>query len=42
VGEIERKVRVVKERARSKISILPYKLLPKLVIIKLMHSCVSG
>jgi hypothetical protein len=31
---------VVKERARSMISILPYKLLPKLVIIKLMHFCV--
>ncbi len=40
VGEIERKIRVVKERARSMISILPYKLLPKLVIIKLMHFCV--
>jgi hypothetical protein len=31
---------VVKERARSMISILPYKLLPKLMIIKLMHFCV--
>jgi hypothetical protein len=31
---------VVKERARSTISIMPYKLLPKLMIIKLMHSCV--
>ena len=31
---------MVKERARSTISILPYKLLPKLVIIKLMHFCV--
>ena len=40
VGEIERKIRVVKERARSTISILPYKLLPKLVIIELMHFCV--
>ncbi len=40
VGEIERKIRVVKERARSTISILPYKLLLKRVIIKLMHFCV--
>jgi hypothetical protein len=40
VGEIERKIWVVKERARSTISILLYKLLPKLVIIKLMHFCV--
>jgi hypothetical protein len=38
VGEIERKIQVVKERARSTISILPYKLLPKLVI---MSSCTS-
>ncbi len=38
--EIERKIRVVKERARSTISILPYKLLPKLMIIELMHFCV--
>jgi len=40
IGEIERKIQVVKERAMSTISILPYKLLPKLVIIKLMHFCV--
>ncbi len=31
---------MVKERARSTICILPYKLLPKLVLIKLMHVCV--
>ncbi len=30
----------MKERARSTTSVLPYKLLPKLVIIKLMHFCV--
>jgi hypothetical protein len=30
----------MKERATSTISILPYKLLPKLVTIKLMHFCV--
>jgi FtsZ-binding cell division protein ZapB len=40
VGEIERKIQVVKERARSTMSVLPYKLLPKLVIIELMHFCV--
>jgi len=40
VGEIERKIRVVKERASSMMRILPYKLLPKLVIIELMHFCI--
>jgi hypothetical protein len=40
VGEIKRKIQVVKERGRSTISILPYKLLPKFVIIELMHFCV--
>jgi hypothetical protein len=37
VGEIERKNRVIKERARGTISTLPYEMLPKLIIIKLMH-----
>jgi hypothetical protein len=40
VGEIKRKKRVIKERARGTISTLPYKMLPKLVIIKLLHFCV--
>ena len=40
VGEIKRKIRVVKERARCTMSILPYKLLPKLMIIEPMHFCV--
>ena len=40
VGEIERKIRVVKERVMSTMSILPYKLLPKLMIIELIHFCV--
>jgi hypothetical protein len=40
VGEIKRKIRVVKERARSTMSILPYKLLSKLVIVELMYFCV--
>jgi hypothetical protein len=39
VGEIKRKIRVIKERARGMISTLPYKMLPKLVIIKLLHFC---
>jgi hypothetical protein len=40
VGEIERKIRVVKERVRCTTSILPYNILPKLMIIELMHCCV--
>ncbi len=40
VGEIERKIRVIKERARGTISTLPYEMLPKLIIIELMHFCV--
>jgi hypothetical protein len=40
VGEIERKIRVVKERARCTTSILPYNILPKLMIIELMHFCI--
>jgi hypothetical protein len=40
VVELKRKIQVVKERARSTISILSYKELPKLVIIMLMHFCV--
>ncbi len=39
VGEIERKIQVVKERARCTTSILPYNILPKLMIIELMHFC---
>jgi hypothetical protein len=40
VGEIERKIRVVTERARCTASILPYNILPKIMIIELMHFCV--
>jgi hypothetical protein len=40
VGEIEQKIRVIKERARDTVNVLPFKLLPKLVIIKLVHFCV--
>ncbi len=40
VGEIQRKIRVIKERARGMISTLPYEMLPKPVIIELLHFCV--
>ncbi len=37
VGEIEQKISVIKERARGMVNVLPYTLLPKIMIIKLMH-----
>ena len=40
VGEIERKIRVIKERARGTINTLPFLQLPRLMIIELMHFCV--
>ena len=40
VGEIERKIRVIKERARGTLNTLPYKKLPKLMVIELLHFCV--
>jgi hypothetical protein len=40
VGEIKRKIQVVKERATSTINGLPYKMLPKLMIIELVNFCV--
>ncbi len=40
VGEIERKIRVIKERGRGTINMLPYETMPKLMIIELMHFCV--
>jgi hypothetical protein len=40
VGEIERKIRVIKERARGTINTLPYLQLPRLMVIELMHFCV--
>jgi hypothetical protein len=40
VGEIERKIRVIKERARGTISTYSYEMLSKLIIIKLMLFCV--
>ncbi len=40
VGEIEKKVRVIKKSARGTISVLPYKILTNLMIFELMHFCV--
>ncbi len=40
VGEIERKIRVIKERAIGTINTLPYLQLPRLMIIELMHFCI--
>jgi hypothetical protein len=40
VGEIERKIRVIKERARGTMNNLPYPQLPRLMTIELMHFCV--
>ncbi len=40
VGEIERKIRVIKKRARGTINTLPYKKLPKMMVIELLHFCV--
>jgi len=40
VGEIERRIRVIKERARGTMSVLPYEALPKLMVIELLHFCV--
>ncbi len=40
IGEIERKIRVIKERGRGTINMLPYETMPKLMIIELMHFCV--
>jgi hypothetical protein len=40
VGEIDRKIRVIKERGKGMINMLPYETMPKLMIIELMHFCV--
>ncbi len=40
VREIERKIRVIKERARGIINTLLYLQLPRLMIIEVMHFCV--
>ena len=40
VGEIERKIRVIKERAWCTVNTLPYPVLPDLMLIELVHFCV--
>jgi hypothetical protein len=40
VGEVEQKIRVIKERARGTFDTLPYKKLPKMMVIELLHICV--
>ncbi len=40
VGKVEQKMRVIKKRARGTFNILPYKKLPKLMVIELLHFCV--
>ena len=40
IGEIERKTRVIKERTRGMLNTMPYKKLPKLMVIELLHFCV--
>jgi hypothetical protein len=40
VGEIEQKIRVIKERARGTFNTLPYKKLPRVMLIELLHFCV--
>ena len=39
-GEIERKIRVIKESARGTFNTLPYKKIPRVVVIELLHFCV--
>jgi hypothetical protein len=40
LGEIERKIRVIKERARGTMNTLPYPQLPRLMTIEMMHFCI--
>jgi hypothetical protein len=40
VGEVEQKIRVIKERARGTFNTLPYKKLPKLMVMQLLHFCI--
>jgi hypothetical protein len=40
VGEIEQKIRVIKERARGTFNTMPYKKLPRMMVIELLHFCV--
>ena len=40
VAEVERRIRVVKERAHAIISLLPFKYIPDVITINLLHFCV--
>ena len=40
VREIEQKIRVIKERARGMFNTLPYKKIPRVMVIELLHFCV--
>jgi len=40
IGEIDQKIRVIKERARGTFNTLPYKKLPRMMVIELLHFCV--
>jgi len=40
VGEIEQKIRVIKKRARGIFNTLPYKKIPRVMVIELLHFCV--
>ncbi len=40
VREVEQKIRVIKERSRGTFNTMPYKKLPKLMEIELLHFCV--
>jgi hypothetical protein len=40
IGEVDQKIRVIKERARGTFNTLPYNKPPKLMVIELLHFCV--
>ena len=40
IGEVKQKTRVIKESARGTFKTLPYKNLPKVMVIELLHFCV--
>ena len=40
IGEIDQKIRVIKERARGTFNTLPHKKLPRMMVIELLHFCV--
>ena len=40
IGEIDQKIRVIKERARGTFNTLSHKKLPRMMVIELLHFCV--